>query len=192
MQVESPEVLRAQVHRACDNVEIPMWVEQMRLPKCTGDDSYEMAAALVGRKWDAVPIEVLFYHRESLATLSPLAFHAYLPAYLVASLASDDPFDKHGADIRGYLLFALGSCACVRADTPRCTSADGAAPIAQDETSVDTQYNIDADRMAPSTIAYRDRRASASKWVISGEQPRVISGERRRASTTASVTASTM
>ena len=68
-----------------------------------------MAAALVGRKWDAVPIEVLFYHRESLATLSPQAFHAYLPAYLLACLASDDPFDKHGADIRGYLLFALGS-----------------------------------------------------------------------------------
>jgi len=68
-----------------------------------------MAAALVGRKWDAVPIEVLFYRRESLATLSPQAFRAYLPAYLVACLASDDPFDKHGADIRGYLLFALGS-----------------------------------------------------------------------------------
>jgi hypothetical protein len=103
------EALRAQVHRAFDNVEIPTRVEQMRLPKYTGDDSYEMAAALVGRKWDAIPIEVLFYHRESLATLSPLAFHAYLPAYLLACLASDDPFDKHGADIRGYLLFALGS-----------------------------------------------------------------------------------
>jgi hypothetical protein len=108
VQVESPKALRAQVHRAFDNVEIPTRVEQMRLPKYTGDDSYEMAAALVGRKWDAIPIEVLFYHRESLATLSPQAFHAYLPAYLVGCLASDDPFDKHGADIRGYLLFALG------------------------------------------------------------------------------------
>ena len=109
MQVESPEALRAQIHRAFDHVEIPTRVEQMRLAKYTGDDSYEMAAALVGKKWDAVPIEVLFYHRESLATLSPLAFHAYLPAYLVACLASDDPLNKHGADIRGYLLSALGS-----------------------------------------------------------------------------------
>jgi hypothetical protein len=72
------------------------------------------------------------------------------------------------------------ACACARADTRRCTSADGAAPIAQDETSVDTQYNIDADRMAPSTIAYRDRLPSASRWVISGERARVISGEQRR------------
>jgi len=96
-------------NRAFDNVEIPTRGEQMRLPKYTGDDSYEMVAALVRQKWDAVPIEVLVYQRESLATLSPPGFHAYLPAYLVACLASDDPFDKHGADIRGYLLFALGS-----------------------------------------------------------------------------------
>ncbi len=109
MQVESPAALRVQIHRAFDNVEIPTGIEQMRLPKYTGDDSYEMAAALVRRKWDPIPIEVLFYHRESLATLSPLTFHAYLPAYLVACLASDDPLDKHGADIRGYLLFALGN-----------------------------------------------------------------------------------
>jgi len=58
---------------------------------------------------DAIPIEVLFYHRESLATLSALAVRAYLPAYLLASVASDDPLDTHGADIRGYLLSALGS-----------------------------------------------------------------------------------
>jgi hypothetical protein len=36
----------------------------------------------------------------------------------------------------------------------RCTSADVAALIAQPETIVDTPYNIDADLMAPSTIAY--------------------------------------
>src|SRR5664279_777644 len=81
----------------------------MRLPKYTGDDSYEMAAALVGRKWDVVPIEVLFYHRESLRDAEPTSVPRLSSGVSRSVLASDDPLDKHGADIRGYLLLALGS-----------------------------------------------------------------------------------
>lgn len=53
---------------------------------------------------------------------------------------------------------AARACACARADTARCTSADVAALSAQAETIVDTPYNIDADLMTPSTIAYREQR----------------------------------
>lgn len=81
---------------------------------------------------------------------------------------------------RAAIAAAARACAYANADTPRCTSAGGAAPIAQDETIVDTQYNIDANRMAPSIIAYREPLRSTSRWVISGEQPRVISDEQRR------------
>ena len=79
----------------------------MRFPSCTGDDSYAMAAAFLGKRWTDIPIETLFFHRESLGTLAPSAYRAYLPAYLDASLASDDPLDRYGADLRQYLLLTL-------------------------------------------------------------------------------------
>lgn len=108
-EVASVEALRAQIHHAFDNVELPTRLEQMRLARYTGDDSYEMAAALLGKGWVELPIKTLFYHRESLATLSATAFRAYLPAYLLACLESDDPLDTYGADLRAYLLGALGT-----------------------------------------------------------------------------------
>ncbi len=79
----------------------------MRLPRYTGDDSYEMAAAFVGKPWSELAVKDLFYHRESLGTLSAPAYRACLPAYLEACLATDDPLDKYGADLRGYLLATL-------------------------------------------------------------------------------------
>lgn len=105
MQVK--DELRAQIRRAFDGVPVPNRDEDMRLPRYTGDDSYEMAKAFVGRSWRDIPLRELFYHRESLATLNATAYRAYLPAYLEASLATDDPFDKYGADIRSYLLSTL-------------------------------------------------------------------------------------
>lgn len=105
MQVK--DKLRAQIHRAFERVPVPARVENMRLPRYTGDDSYEMAKAFAGRSWRDIPLQELFYHRESLATLSAIAYRAYLPAYLEACLATDDPFDKYGADLRSYLLSTL-------------------------------------------------------------------------------------
>ncbi|HLL20911.1 MAG TPA: DUF6714 family protein [Kofleriaceae bacterium] len=106
MQVDK-EALRAQIRSAFANVPRPARIEDMRLGRYTGDDSYEMAEALLGKRWEDVPIQVLFYHRESLTSLSAAAYRAYLPAYLHACLASDDPFDKYGADLQHYLLATL-------------------------------------------------------------------------------------
>ncbi|MFO0575405.1 MAG: DUF6714 family protein [Polyangia bacterium] len=101
------DALRAQIHAAFDAVPIPARTEEMRLPRYTGEDSYEMASALVGKHWSTIPIKELFYHREMLGTLSAAAYRAYLPAYLEACLATEDPYDKYGADLRGYLLSTL-------------------------------------------------------------------------------------
>lgn len=101
------EALRAQIHRAFEGVPIPSRIEEMRLPRYTGDDSYEMAAAFVGRHWSELSVRELFYHREMLGTLSAVAYRAYLPAYLAACFAAEDPYDTYGADIRFYLLSTL-------------------------------------------------------------------------------------
>ncbi len=101
------EELRAQIHRAFDDVPLPKRIEDMRMPRYTGDDSYELAMALLGKRWQDVPIHALFVHRESLGTLSAAAYRAYVPAYLEACLESEDAFDKCGADLRGYLLSTL-------------------------------------------------------------------------------------
>lgn len=101
------DAVRKLVHDAFDSVAVPMEIEGMRLPRYTGEDSYEMVAALVKRKWSQIPVKELFYHRESLVTLSAAGFRAYLPAYLLAAIESDDPLDKYGADIRHYLLASL-------------------------------------------------------------------------------------
>jgi len=109
MQIVEPtkNVLRAQIHRAFGAVPIPTRMEDMRLSRYTGDESYEMAAALLGKHWSTIPLQELFYHREMLGTLSAAAYRAYLPAYLEACLATEDPYDKYGADLRGYLLSTL-------------------------------------------------------------------------------------
>ena len=104
MQVDT---LREQIERAFANIPIPVDPSAMRLPRYTGDDSYEMAAALAGKHWRDVPIEQLFFHRESLATLNAVAYRAYVPAYLIAALASEHPLDRHGPDLRHYLVGTL-------------------------------------------------------------------------------------
>jgi hypothetical protein len=101
------ESVRAAIRRAFADVPAPKHIADMRLPRYIGDDSYEMVTAFLGKRWTDIPIETLFRHRESLGTLTPAAYLAYLPAYLDASLASDDPLDKYGADIRYYLLATL-------------------------------------------------------------------------------------
>ena len=106
MQVDK-EAVCAQVRRAFASVPLPTRIEDMRLPQFTGDDSYEMATALLGKRWSDVPIEVLFRNRESFGTLSASAYRAYLPAYLLAAIASEDPLDKYGPDLRHYLLATL-------------------------------------------------------------------------------------
>jgi hypothetical protein len=100
--------LRAQIHRAFDDVPIPTRIEDMMLAAYKdSEDLYEMVAELVGKRWQEIPRERLFYHRESLAMLSAVAYRAYLPAYLEACLATDDWQDKYGADVRGYLVTSL-------------------------------------------------------------------------------------
>jgi hypothetical protein len=101
------EAACADVRRAFANVSAPVAIEDMRSVRYTGDDSYELASALLGKRWTDVPIEVLFRHRESLGTLSAAAYRAYLPAYLLAAIASDDPLDRYGPDLRHYLLSTL-------------------------------------------------------------------------------------
>jgi len=95
------------IRDAFADVALPTRIEDMRFPRYTGDDSYEMAVALLGKRWTDVPIEILFVHRESLGTLAPAAYRGYLPACLDAALAADDPLDKYGADIRHYVLATL-------------------------------------------------------------------------------------
>ena len=109
--------------------------------------------------------------RTSMPLLLPLRDHAKL----VAALARRREHPGHST-----VDDAARACACVRADTTRCTSADVSALSAQAETIVDIPYNTDADLMAPSPIAYRDPDRSGSRWVISDEHTRVISREQRR------------
>jgi len=104
----STETLRDQIHRAFEDVPIPEHVGEMLLEGYKqSEDPYMMAAEFVGKPWQRIPLQRLVFHRESLGMLSAKAFRAYLPAYLQACLASDDPFHKYGADIRGYVLYSL-------------------------------------------------------------------------------------
>ena len=68
----------------------------------------------------------------------------------------------------------------VSVKTGRNQAAVNTALTALVETIVGIPYNIDADLMAPSMMAYRDPRRSGAWWVISDEHTRVISGEQRR------------
>jgi hypothetical protein len=53
------------------------------------------------------------------------AYRAYLPAYLEACLATEEPYDEYGADLRGYLLSTLKHWPAV----PRSGWRRGAAAI---------------------------------------------------------------
>lgn len=104
---EDKVAVRDAILRAFEKVDPPARIDGMRFSRYTDDDSYEMAAAFVGKRWAEIPIKTLFYHREMLATLAPEAYRAYLPAYLDAVVRSDDPLDKYSADLRFYLLSTL-------------------------------------------------------------------------------------
>jgi hypothetical protein len=110
MQVTAPtrDALRQEIHDAFDGVAIPTQIDDMLLSRySTSEDAYEMAATFVGRPWAALSISELFRHREMLATLSATAYRAYVAAYLMACLESDDWSDHYGADLRGYLVSGL-------------------------------------------------------------------------------------
>jgi len=107
---EQKELIRAQIRAAFADVVAPTEIDDMLSEPFRGnDDAYEMATAFAGKLWSEIPRVELFHHRESLFALSPAAYRAYLPAYLMASLASEDASDKYGADIRGYMLLSLGT-----------------------------------------------------------------------------------
>ncbi len=111
------EGLRARIRSAFADVAPERDIAKMRRPGFTGDDSYEMAEAFVGKKWSELPADKLFYHRESLAALNARAYCTYVAAYLLAAIASHDPLDRHGPDLRHYLVASLepGSDAAERA-----------------------------------------------------------------------------
>lgn len=106
MQVDL-ERLRHRIRSAFADVAPEADIADMRRPAFTGDDSYEMAEAFVGKKWSELAPEALFYHRESLAALNAHAYRAYLAAYLLAAIASPDPLDRIGPDLRHYLVASL-------------------------------------------------------------------------------------
>jgi hypothetical protein len=107
---EQKQAIRLGIREAFASAVAPATIDEMLAePFRDNEDAYEMAAAFVGKAWSEIPIVELFRHRESLFALSPAAYRAYLPAYLEASLASEDSLDKYGADIRGYLLYSLGT-----------------------------------------------------------------------------------
>ena len=58
----------------------------------------EMVEELRARHWRDVPADVARYHFDGLRSLTPEAFHFYLPAFLIASL--DDPDPEWSADPR--------------------------------------------------------------------------------------------
>ncbi|MEP6864857.1 MAG: hypothetical protein ABJE66_29830 [Deltaproteobacteria bacterium] len=106
MQVELEHV-RDQVRSAFADVAPETDIAKMRRPAFTGDDSYEMAQAFVGKKWSELAADALFYHRESLAALNANAYRAYIAAYLLAAIGSLDPLDRIGPDLRHYLVASL-------------------------------------------------------------------------------------
>ena len=100
--------LRSEVHQAFDEVTYPTTVADMLAEPYRGnDDAHEMAVAFLGKPWATIATQELFRHREMLFTLTPAAYVAYLPAYLIACLATEDPLDTYGADLREYLLDTL-------------------------------------------------------------------------------------
>jgi hypothetical protein len=145
VQVEN---LRSEVHRAFDAMTHPATVADMLAAPYRGnDDAHEMAVAFLGKSWTAVAIQELFRHREMLFTLTPAAYVAYLPAYLIACLSTEDPFDKYGADLREYLLDTL-------------VVADGAS---QDRTDT-TKARLAALTAAQRTVAIEVVKYLAQRW----------------------------
>lgn len=64
----------------------------------------ELRESFGGRHWSDLPADVIRYQREALVLLTTEAFRAYLPAYMLLALRSDDPAN---ADVQQYTLFSL-------------------------------------------------------------------------------------
>lgn len=72
---------------------------------CDCDECTEVDRCLEGRRWDEVSGEVVDAQFGSLPLLSPPAFQAFLPAWLLRSL---DQLDARFSDVREWTLFSLG------------------------------------------------------------------------------------
>jgi hypothetical protein len=95
-----------------------------------------MAIAFLGKSWTTIAIQELFRHREMLFTLTPAAYVAYLPAYLIACLSTEDPLDTYGADLREYLLDTLVIAEGASQERSTTTKARLAALTAAQRTAV--------------------------------------------------------
>jgi hypothetical protein len=96
-------LLRIQVRDAFSAVAIPPPHEILAERYRAAVDPGELLAAFRDKHWTQVPVKDLFHHRESLVALSAVGYHAYIGAYLTASL-SDGPYTS---DLREVTLFSL-------------------------------------------------------------------------------------
>lgn len=71
---------------------------------CDCDECTEVERCLEGRRWDEISGEVVDAQLGSLPLLSPQAFQAFLPAWLLRSL---DHLDARSNDVREWTLFSL-------------------------------------------------------------------------------------
>jgi len=140
------EELREDIKHAFQGVQPPHAIgEMLAAPYEASEDALELAAAFHGHAWSDVPIRDLFRHREMLFALSPVAFRAYLPAYLVASLAAESSLDEYGADFREYLLDSLAAEPGASADRVATTRARLAtlSPVQRDVVVAVVRYLAD-------------------------------------------------
>jgi hypothetical protein len=140
------EELRAKIEHAFQGVQSPLAIREMlAAPYEHSEDALELAAAFHGHAWSEVPIRDLFRHREMLFALTPVAFRAYLPAYLVASLAAENSLDEYGADFREYLLDSLTADPEASADRVATTRARLAtlSPVQRDVVVTVVRYLAD-------------------------------------------------
>jgi hypothetical protein len=56
-----------------------------------GGEGYEESSAFFGKRWQELAPDFLHTYRDVLFWFTPAAFHYYLPAFLRASLDTDDP-----------------------------------------------------------------------------------------------------
>ncbi|HCT81422.1 MAG TPA: hypothetical protein DGT23_33595 [Micromonosporaceae bacterium] len=67
-------------------------------------DAQQMASAFGGRHWTELSLQELFFHRESIFTLSSAGYLSYLPAYLCGCLHDDT---RLVTDISWYTVSGL-------------------------------------------------------------------------------------
>lgn len=95
------------VERAFAEARAPRWDEMLFPRYRTSEDAVAMASAFHGRPWTSLATEELFEHREMLSALSPMAFAAIAPAYLVALMSEAPEAVAVRGDLQDYLLACL-------------------------------------------------------------------------------------